>query len=81
MKFNCGLTRRAWAKMHHALISEWHSWFAWWPVRVGECDCRWLERVERRYKETVTYLEIFREPKLTDFEYRPMQTVHRFLMP
>ncbi|TQO80908.1 hypothetical protein EXN69_26255 [Rhizobium rhizogenes] len=27
---------------------KWHSWFAWHPVRVGEDDVRWLERVSRR---------------------------------
>ncbi len=29
-------------------LGKWHRWFAWFPVRVGENDVRWLERVERR---------------------------------
>lgn len=30
------------------LRMQWHRWFAWYPVRVGENECRWLEYVERR---------------------------------
>jgi hypothetical protein len=40
MKFNCEPTVEP--KM------TWHTWFAWFPVRVGPGDCRWLEKVERR---------------------------------
>lgn len=28
--------------------TQWHDWFAWYPVRVAEGDCRWLETVERK---------------------------------
>lgn len=40
MKFNCkkAVERRI----------TWHTWFAWHPVRIGDEDCRWLEKVERR---------------------------------
>jgi hypothetical protein len=31
-------------------LVEWHQWFAWYPVRVDENDCRWLEYVETRLK-------------------------------
>jgi hypothetical protein len=31
------------------LLREWHTWYAWYPVSVGEGDSRWLEHVERRY--------------------------------
>ena len=55
MKFNCGLTveERAeqWAREeaeYDRRIAEWHDWFAWYPVRVGPSDCRWLETVECR---------------------------------
>lgn len=27
---------------------EWHRWFAWYPVKVAEHDCRWLEYVDRK---------------------------------
>jgi hypothetical protein len=67
MKFNCGLT---WDEKFDLLWEEkkelerqveegggWHSWFAWYPVKVGSRDCRWLERVERRY--TFWYISHF----------------------
>jgi hypothetical protein len=28
--------------------ARWHSWYAWFPVRLADNDCRWLERIERR---------------------------------
>jgi hypothetical protein len=27
---------------------EWHDWFAWFPVHVGQNDVRWLEWVQRK---------------------------------
>lgn len=39
MKFNC------------EKYKTWCSWFAWYPVKVGDNDCRWLETVERRRVE------------------------------
>ena len=44
MKFNCGPT---WAEKKEYL-EEWHPHFAWWPIRVGSRDCRWLEWVMRQ---------------------------------
>ena len=26
----------------------WHPWYAWYPVRVGPLDCRWLVTVQRK---------------------------------
>lgn len=34
----------------HAKLFDWHRWFAWHPVRIGNNDCRWLETVERRFE-------------------------------
>jgi hypothetical protein len=31
----------------HDRLGQWHRWFAWRPVRVGE-QIAWLETVERR---------------------------------
>ena len=44
MKINLGLSlgEKIEAK------KRWHYWFAWYPVRVGYKDYRWLETVERR---------------------------------
>lgn len=44
MKWDCGETLGE----KIAREKEWHLWFAWYPVRVGPHDCRWLEYVERR---------------------------------
>lgn len=44
MRFNCGET----AEEKEARVTDWHRWFAWYPVRVASGDCRWLEYVERR---------------------------------
>lgn len=55
MKFNCGDTyKEKQARKTAARVAafearkHWHTVFAWWPVRVGPKDCRWLENVERR---------------------------------
>lgn len=29
-------------------LAIWHRWFAWYPVRLGPHDVRWMETVERR---------------------------------
>jgi hypothetical protein len=47
----------------------WHVWFAWYPVRIKDHDCRWLEKVERRgnleyYYDGGTYWK---------FEYRAIE--------
>lgn len=43
MKFDCNAP-----SARHKRMSNWHRWFAWRPVQVGENDCRWLEYVERK---------------------------------
>ena len=46
MQFNCGRERL------DGVVDRakhwWHPWFAWFPVRVGKNDCRWLEIVWRK---------------------------------
>lgn len=44
MKFDCGES----ATERFERLSQWHPWFAWFPVKVGSRDCRWLETVQRR---------------------------------
>jgi hypothetical protein len=46
MKVNCGMGPMTEASFY----LNWHRVFAWWPIRVGENDCRWLETVERQYR-------------------------------
>lgn len=60
MKFKCGLKH----DKRVAARKQWHRHFAWWPVKLAQYDCRWLEWVERRghtydgwyyeYREIVT---------------------------
>jgi hypothetical protein len=47
MKLNCDKLRQARRKRMQAEC-EWEPWFAWFPVRIREGDCRWLEYVERK---------------------------------
>ena len=56
MKFKCGPSEEEflakkrelfWAKVE--TMENWHDHFAWWPVKMGPGDCRWLETVQRRY--------------------------------
>lgn len=44
MKLNCGLTFNE----RYEQKTNWHKWFAWYPVRIASGDCRWLEHVERK---------------------------------
>jgi hypothetical protein len=42
--------------MEHRKLAQWHDYFAWMPVRVGDEDVRWLETVERMlYSQTPLY--------------------------
>lgn len=45
MRFDCGETHEERRKR----LTQWHRWFAWFPVKVGDHDCRWFEFVERRF--------------------------------
>jgi len=79
MKLNCGRTARE--RLIERLdrksirsfeLSKWHKWFAWYPIRIGYRDCRWLEYIERKaniinsfnYTHSVYYTEIY------SFSYR-----------
>lgn len=55
MKFDCGpdkaqrrLNRLRAKEERITALSTWRRWFAWYPVRVGSDDCRWLEVVDVR---------------------------------
>jgi hypothetical protein len=28
--------------------TEWHPWFAWYPVHINDHEVAWLEKVRRR---------------------------------
>lgn len=72
MKFNCGPTERQRRQSARDRWCVWHRWFAWFPVRVGPRDCRWLETVERRADEV--YEGFFFEFTPDDFRYRAINT-------
>ena len=48
MKYDCD-SRRLRREAKEAAKLEWHPFFAVLPVKVGPHDCRFLEKVERRY--------------------------------
>ena len=43
MRFKCGMS----LVDRRASLMKWHCWYAWFPVRVGPHDFRWLEPVWR----------------------------------
>lgn len=40
-------------------INEWHPMFAWWPVTTIDGKRVWLERVERRYRNSSWWEDYF----------------------
>lgn len=50
MKFNCGDSKSLKFIKKCADRSWWHRWFAWYPVRVENNQCCWLEFVYRKSK-------------------------------
>ncbi len=46
MQFDCGEDWEAKKKR----LTNWHSWYALFPTRVGNHDCRWMEWIERKGK-------------------------------
>lgn len=61
MKFDCGET---WLEKK-ARLERWHRKFAWWPAKLSDHDCRWLEWVERKGE----YIEWF-DGAYWKWEYR-----------
>lgn len=38
-----------------ARMSEWHNWFAWYPVRISDTELVWLQIVKRKAIEFSTF--------------------------
>ena len=36
-------------------VNEWHTWFAWYPVKLEDGDWVWLGRVERSIKPATSW--------------------------
>lgn len=83
MRFNCGLSpNEKWQiskqKTIDALdkLTEWHSWFAWYPVRIANGDCRWLETIQRKAKYTAWKTEGLFGAYVAyeiEYEYKPSE--------
>jgi hypothetical protein len=64
MRFDCN-------KRGEIVATGWRRWFAWYPVKVGEHDCRWLEWVERA---STTFPDDLGFGPRTLHEYRAIDT-------
>ena len=63
MRFNCDAPKEAinnffdkitnaystWCQHRDERRCEWRAWFAWRPVKMRDCECVWLEKIEKRY--------------------------------
>lgn len=68
MKINCDYfkdRREARDEAYVARITEWHDWYAWFPIRLGNNDCRWFETIKRRGRFSYRF---------TGWEYMPLQS-------
>lgn len=74
MKFNCGETLA-----EKKRLGQRHRWFAWYPVRVGSHDCRWLETVERRCERPLRIGWLTRYRALSKKTKRPLGFKERII--
>ena len=44
MRWDCGET---WDEKK-ARLSSWNPFYAWYPIKVSDHDCRWFECVQRK---------------------------------
>lgn len=69
MKFRCD-QRKIRREKRERRYQDWHPWFAWYPVKIRFNDCRWLEKVERRF------LKYYRDTSIRwAVEYRSLTNV------
>lgn len=47
MKFKCGQSLATIFTKRYERLRNWHTWFAWYPVRIADGICVWWEYVER----------------------------------
>lgn len=67
MKINCGPP----AEKRSQKYLQWHPHFAWWPARLGDHDCRWLETVERKFGRISGYDGLPRDPEYRVLSNQP----------
>ena len=90
MKFDCGLTEKTirdnfWnereQRIKDAIADQkvWRRHFCWWPIQIGDNDCRWLEWVERRPEYSFKFwwdppFEKYDVKKIYKWHYRALTT-------
>ena len=69
MQLSCGPTGNQRHATKCAAREQWHRWFAWRPVRIGDTrEYRWLELVERRGTLQICIVD----GGWWEWEYRPL---------
>lgn len=76
MKFQCGKTKAEKFEAKLRREFDWHLHFAWWPIKVAQYDCRWLETVERRGYSQGYCIDswIFAGREFREWVYAPLGT-------
>lgn len=52
MKWDCGKRKReriARLIAYYTAAQEWHDVFVWWPKKLADNDCRWMETIQQRF--------------------------------
>lgn len=69
MKFYCGPSKEEKARKAYQrylewveYLKNWHDKFLWWPRRMEDGYCHWLETVERRVFDVLADSEYTYEP-------------------
>jgi hypothetical protein len=75
MRFKFGHSREQKAAIREAK-KEWHVWYAWLPVRVGNGPWAWFEHVQRIAREGQTGMA---EPAYLRYTYKELDPLMRFI--
>lgn len=79
MKFDCGASReekKSKANQKYQEAQKDHKWFAWFPVKVSQRDCRWLEYVNRRWHTEAAHRRFdsyYWEDQFGSWVYSPLE--------
>ena len=74
MRFKFGHSRKQKKAIRESKLN-WHTWYAWHPVRVGEGPWAWFENVQRIAEEYPAYRE-FDDLRYT---YKELDSLVRFI--
>lgn len=80
MKLNCGPTKETIRNMRAKRAAQiWDEGgeivFAWQPIRMGDNDCRWLEKVRRvpDFRNRDDFIYSYKHDFIMDWKYEPIQ--------